>query len=195
MFAAACCQRQALLLKPWQIPPCRIRDPDQPDRSRDRRYGEIDGRYDAARLLRQMYDLGISRWHPDPLAAIEERLAAIEKKEEGPLAPMEETEISRFFNFHPRVCEARHENALLITSDNSPYRNQNRHEATLQFRRPSVGLCGFRFSGVAGRSVAVIVLRRTVIPGNGRSVTRIANQAPSQRAIWPRERAPGPART
>jgi hypothetical protein len=24
MFAAACCQRQALRLKPWQIPPCRI---------------------------------------------------------------------------------------------------------------------------------------------------------------------------
>jgi hypothetical protein len=25
MFAAACCQRKALRLKPWQIPPCRIR--------------------------------------------------------------------------------------------------------------------------------------------------------------------------
>jgi hypothetical protein len=73
MFAAACCQRQALGLKPWQIPPCRIRDPEHPDRSRERRRGEIDGRYDAARLLRQMYDLGISRWHPDPLAAIEEK--------------------------------------------------------------------------------------------------------------------------
>jgi len=82
MFAAACCQRQALQLKPWQIPPCRIRDPDHPDRSRDRRYGEIDGRYDAARLLRQMYDLGISRWHPDPLAAIEEKKAAIEQKKD-----------------------------------------------------------------------------------------------------------------
>jgi len=78
MFAAACCQRRALRLKPWQIPPCRIRDPDHPDRSRDWRYREIDGRYDAGRLLRQMYDLGISRWHPDPLAAIEEKL---EKKE------------------------------------------------------------------------------------------------------------------
>jgi hypothetical protein len=73
MLAAACCQRQALRLKPWRIPPCRIRDPDHPDRGRDRRYGEIDGRYDAARLLRQMYDLGISRWHPDPLAAVEEK--------------------------------------------------------------------------------------------------------------------------
>lgn len=74
MFAAACCQRKALRLKPWQIPPCRIRDPDHPDRSRDRRCGEIDGRYEAARLLRRMYDLGISRWHPDPSAAIEEKL-------------------------------------------------------------------------------------------------------------------------
>jgi hypothetical protein len=78
MFAAACCQRQALRLKPWQIPPCRIRDPDHPDRSRDRGYGEIDRRYEAARLLRQMYDFGISRWHPDPLTAIEEKL---EKKD------------------------------------------------------------------------------------------------------------------
>jgi hypothetical protein len=82
MFAAACCQRQALRLKPWRIPPCRIRDPDHPDRGRDRRYGEIDGRHDAARLLRQMYDLGISRWHPDPLAAIEEKKTAIEGKKD-----------------------------------------------------------------------------------------------------------------
>jgi|SRR6516164_1329649 len=36
----ACCQRQVLQLKPWQLPPCRIRDPDHPDRCRDRRYGE-----------------------------------------------------------------------------------------------------------------------------------------------------------
>jgi hypothetical protein len=31
-----------------------------------------DGRPEAAKLLREMLALGISRWHPDPLAAIEE---------------------------------------------------------------------------------------------------------------------------
>jgi hypothetical protein len=29
-----------------------------------------------------MYDLGISRWHPDPQAAIEERKTAIERKKD-----------------------------------------------------------------------------------------------------------------
>ena len=29
-------------------------------------------RREAVRLLREMLDLGISRWHPDPLAALEE---------------------------------------------------------------------------------------------------------------------------
>ncbi len=73
MFAAACCQRKALRLKPWQLPPCRIRDPDHPDTGREQRLKEIDGRYEAARLLQQMYQLGISKWHPDPLAAIDEK--------------------------------------------------------------------------------------------------------------------------
>ena len=32
---------------------------------------DIHGNKPALRLLQEMLDLGISRWHPDPLAAIE----------------------------------------------------------------------------------------------------------------------------
>jgi hypothetical protein len=57
-----------------------------------------------------------------------------------------------------------------ITSDNSPYRNQNRHEAPVQFRRPSVGLCGFMVSGVAGTVFVCIIIprrpQRQVISGD-----------------------------
>ena len=68
--ASYCCQCAALDLKPWQIPPMRIVDPDNPDVGRPSYQAATDGRHEAARLLREMFDLGISRWHPDPLAAI-----------------------------------------------------------------------------------------------------------------------------
>src|SRR5262245_43141350 len=59
-FAASHCQSQALNLFPWQDPPCWGTgcigfDPDP----------------DAVRLLEKMLAHGVSRWHPDPLAAIE----------------------------------------------------------------------------------------------------------------------------
>lgn len=66
LFAAYHCQAAMLRLKPWEIPPCHIDDPDEPDLNGDPGLG----RDQAVRLLRQMYDLGISRWHPDPVAAI-----------------------------------------------------------------------------------------------------------------------------
>jgi hypothetical protein len=56
-FAAYCCQTNNLRLKPWQTPPCHV--------------GGDDVQPEAVRLLEQMRELGISRWHPDPLAAIE----------------------------------------------------------------------------------------------------------------------------
>jgi hypothetical protein len=61
MFAASCCQRDALRLKPWQSPPCWVADENEP------RVGEED----AARLLRRMLKAGISEFHPDPMAALE----------------------------------------------------------------------------------------------------------------------------
>jgi hypothetical protein len=68
-FAAYHCQIHALHLKPWEEPPCAA-DEGGPD-ERDK---------EAQRLLRQMLALGVSRWHPDPLAAIEaakQRKAAV----------------------------------------------------------------------------------------------------------------------
>jgi hypothetical protein len=60
-FAAYCCQIDALHLKPWQTPPCAVRDENEP------RVGEED----AARLLRRMLKAGISEFHPDPMAALD----------------------------------------------------------------------------------------------------------------------------
>ena len=55
-FAAYCCQISNLRLKPWQTPPCHV--------------GGDDNQPEAVRLLAQLRELGISRWHPDPIAAI-----------------------------------------------------------------------------------------------------------------------------
>jgi len=58
-FAAGCCQYQALQLKPWQEPPCQC-DEDDPN-ERDRQ---------GQALLRKMLAAGVSRYDPDPLAAL-----------------------------------------------------------------------------------------------------------------------------
>ena len=46
-------------LEPWSMPPCRGDSEHHPDP-------------DAMKLLQQMLDLGISRYAPDPMAAIEQ---------------------------------------------------------------------------------------------------------------------------
>jgi hypothetical protein len=67
-------QMEALQLRPWQWPPCWISDRDlawalaQPDDYRGIRR--------AAELARRMRDLGIDRYHPDPVAACEAAEAA-----------------------------------------------------------------------------------------------------------------------
>jgi hypothetical protein len=60
-FAAYFCQTKTLHLKPWQIPPCHVADPDNP----------APGEATAAKILRKMLAAGLSRWHPDPLAGLE----------------------------------------------------------------------------------------------------------------------------
>lgn len=57
-FASYHCQMRALRLKPWEEPPCHLVD--------------LDYDHEAAELLRQMLALGVSRWHPDPIKAVEE---------------------------------------------------------------------------------------------------------------------------
>lgn len=59
-FAAYCVQTTSLHLEPWQEPPC-VADADDP-RERDK---------DAQALLRRMLAAGVSRYDPDPLAALE----------------------------------------------------------------------------------------------------------------------------
>ena len=59
-FAAYHSQNVALNLKPWEEPPC-VADEDDPN-ERDK---------GAQKLLRRMLDAGVSRFDPDPLAAIE----------------------------------------------------------------------------------------------------------------------------
>jgi hypothetical protein len=55
-FAAYVCQTRALKLKPWETPPI---------------YGDICGAQGkAAELLQKMIAAGISRWEPDPIAAL-----------------------------------------------------------------------------------------------------------------------------
>ena len=57
-FAAFSAQSRALALQPWESPPCIA----------DGFHGDAASR----KLLRQMLAAGISRYHPDPLGALEE---------------------------------------------------------------------------------------------------------------------------
>ena len=64
-FAAYCCQCRALGLKSWQYPPCWCIEAEH-EHSQDPDLRQ------AAKLLREMLELGISKYAPDPLAAIAE---------------------------------------------------------------------------------------------------------------------------
>ena len=55
-FAAFSAQSRSLHLQPWESPPC-IADGFHGDAS-------------ARKLLQQMLDAGVSRYHPDPMAAL-----------------------------------------------------------------------------------------------------------------------------
>ena len=64
-FAAYSCQIDALSLKPWQSPPIHIdEDADEPDSA------EREPDTAARKLLRRMLAAGVSRYDPNPLAAL-----------------------------------------------------------------------------------------------------------------------------
>ena len=66
-FAAYGCQIESLGLKPWQSPPVHIdENADEPDNAE--REPDTVGR----KLLRQMLRAGVSRYEPDPLAALQQ---------------------------------------------------------------------------------------------------------------------------
>jgi hypothetical protein len=64
------CQMRALRLPPWATPPCWINDADI-DAIIARGDDGTRGVYVAAKLLRRLRELGISKYHPDPMMAIE----------------------------------------------------------------------------------------------------------------------------
>ena len=68
MFAAYSCQLASLRLKPWEQPPCHVSPDDSGDDAT------------AAKLLRKMLRHGVSKYHPDPVAAI----AAAQDTARGP---------------------------------------------------------------------------------------------------------------
>src|SRR5271168_4184363 len=71
-FAVVYCQSRTLNLQPWEISPAQIDDPyDRIDLFLRDPFGYA-GYFVAARLLRRMLPLGVSKWHPDPARAIEE---------------------------------------------------------------------------------------------------------------------------
>jgi hypothetical protein len=65
-------QRYNLDLLAWQVAPLQIENPNRPDVGRDPAQAATDGRQQAAELLKQMLALGVSRYHPNPVKAIEE---------------------------------------------------------------------------------------------------------------------------
>jgi hypothetical protein len=74
-FASSCAQGRALDLMPWQSPPCHanLRALSEP-------FGDPRAARESAELLKKMQALGLSRFEPDPLAAI----AAAEAKRQTP---------------------------------------------------------------------------------------------------------------
>jgi hypothetical protein len=68
IFCAYAAQNAALDLKPWQPPPCQVRDLVARIQAGD---DGIFGRFAAAKLLQRLLDAGLSRYEPDPLAALE----------------------------------------------------------------------------------------------------------------------------
>jgi hypothetical protein len=60
-FAAYDQQIDNMGLRPWEPPPCCVNDADNPR----------DGEEAAAKVLRVMIRSGVSKWHPNPLAALE----------------------------------------------------------------------------------------------------------------------------
>jgi hypothetical protein len=69
-FAAYGCQMTRLGLKPWQWPPAWL-EPSEVDAVLAEPDDGQSGRHQAAELLRRMLRAKVSRFHPDPIRALE----------------------------------------------------------------------------------------------------------------------------
>jgi len=63
-FAAYWCQRRNLKLAPFEFPPCWLSGVD------DTEGADFKGKPAAARLLKRLLEAGLSKYEPDPLAAL-----------------------------------------------------------------------------------------------------------------------------
>jgi len=74
-FAAYSCQFDALRLMPAHTPPCWSDEngDDEEFREKHRERNYMTREVDARRLLRRMLAAGLSRYEPDPMAALEAR--------------------------------------------------------------------------------------------------------------------------
>ena len=72
------CQGTRLRLRPWQPPPCWCRDPEG-----DLAAGNdgIGGRYAAALLTQRLLAAGLSRYEPDPIAALARQVESARRDE------------------------------------------------------------------------------------------------------------------
>jgi hypothetical protein len=68
-FAAYGCQMRALRLPPWAYPPCWINEAEID--AIIARGDDPHGRFVAAKLLKRMLEVGVSKYDPDPMRAIE----------------------------------------------------------------------------------------------------------------------------
>ena len=66
-FCAGCAQGRVLNLPPWQPPPCYVGNMEAALADTD----EVTGYRAAALLRKRMPRCGVSRWHPNPVAACE----------------------------------------------------------------------------------------------------------------------------
>ena len=76
-FAASSCQCDSLRLKPWQTAPLWVGDLDAALRQP---FGGQRGTREAAELLKKLLDNGLSKYEPDPLAALDEAKAKRAKR-------------------------------------------------------------------------------------------------------------------
>jgi hypothetical protein len=69
-FASYSCQMRSLCLAPWMYPPALI-DITAIGKILAAGDNDMHGRFVAAKLVQRLLELGVSKFHPDPMAAIE----------------------------------------------------------------------------------------------------------------------------
>jgi hypothetical protein len=76
-FAAYCCQDRALRLKPWMTPPCWLRSDAAVKAAQAAPSPDLGGRRAAGQLVERLLAVGLSRYEPDPEAALAKAARAI----------------------------------------------------------------------------------------------------------------------